>query len=695
MNTYISNRLKKALRLGAISFLLPLSSSLFISCEDVPMPFNNPELPPEPEIEVIDPAGDGTKENPYNIAAVIAYINTLGADVQSSKDVYVTGVITNISSEFGTEKGNATFDMSDTDNAVNKFTFYAGLYFGNKKYTNENDLNVKVDDVVVVCGKVVNYKGNTPETASGKAYIVSINGKSVEPQKGPEIGSIDNPKSVTEAVNAINALADNANTVEYYYVKGKITRIKTAEADIAKYTNIDYIISDGSKELTIFRGKNLDNTDFTAAGQINVGDEVIVYGQLKKYINNGTVVPEMDQGNYIVKYTKGDVIPGGEAKGSGSEADPFNVAAAVAKCKEVGETASTDKFYIKGIADGDYTVGSYKNIDVDLVDKEGSSEKFKVFHCKGLDGKDIKEGFKVSKGDAIVVYGPIVNYKGNTPETATGAFIVSINGKAPEADGGSGGGDTPGTAVGSIDNPKTCSEVLTVINGLADGGKTDVDYFVKGKITKIKTTDANIAKFKNIDYIITDGTTEITVFRGKNLNNTDFTEAGQINVGDEVVVLGKLFKYVKDGNMTPEIDQGNYIVKLTKASGGESTPSTGSIDNPKTCSEALTVINGLADGGKTDVDYYVKGKITKIKTTDANIAKFKNIDYIITDGTTEITVFRGKNLNNTDFTEAGQINVGDEVVVLGKLLKYVKDGNMTPEIDQGNYIVKLTKGSGN
>ena len=55
MNTYISNRLKKALRLGVISFLFPLSSSLITSCEDVPMPFNNPELPPEPDVVVIDP----------------------------------------------------------------------------------------------------------------------------------------------------------------------------------------------------------------------------------------------------------------------------------------------------------------------------------------------------------------------------------------------------------------------------------------------------------------------------------------------------------------------------------------------------------------------------------------------------------------------------------------------------------------
>ena len=80
-------------------------------------------------------------------------------------------------------------------------------------------------------------------------------------------------------------------------------------------------------------------------------------------------------------------------------------------------------------------MGSYKNIEVDIVDAEGSSNKFKVFRCKyGPETKNIKEGYKVNKGDIIIVYGPVVNYKGNTPETATGAYIVSVNGSAPELD---------------------------------------------------------------------------------------------------------------------------------------------------------------------------------------------------------------------------------------------------------------------
>ena len=645
MNTYISKRLKKALRLGVISFLFPLSSSLITSCEDVPMPFNNPELPPEPDVVVIDPTGDGTKDNPYNVAGVLAYINTLGADVQSTKDVYVKGVITTVKEAFGTQNGNATFIISDTDEGTNKFTFYRGLYFGNKKFTNENDQNINEDDVVVICGKVVNYQGNTPETAQGKAYLVSLNGKVIEPQKAEEIGSIDNPKSVTEALNAINSLADNASTPEYYFVKGKITRIKTNDADIPKYKNIDYIISDGTSEITVFRGKNLDNTDFTEAGQININDEVIVYGQLLKYVNNGYTTPEIAQGNYIVKYTKGSSTPSGDAKGTGTQADPFNIAAAVAKCKEVGETASTDKYYIKGIADGDYTVGSYKNIDVDLVDKEGSSEKFKVFHCKGLDGKDIKEGFKVSKGDAIVVYGPIVNYKGNTPETATGAFIVSINGKAPEADDGSGSGDTPSTDVKKV--------TIAQFNAAAES--KDVWYQITGTVKNLKDGD----QYGNFD--LEDETGSVYVYGllsekgGEKKKFQDLVAAKGIKNGSKITIIANRSSY-KD-----QIQAANAYFVSIEAGGGDSAGDG---------SKVVSVADFLAAATSTDVWYKLTGTVKNLKDGD----QYGNFD--LEDSTGSVYVYGllaekgGEKKKFQDLVTAKGIKNGSKITIIGNRAEY-------------------------
>ena len=144
-------------------------------------------------------------------------------------------------------------------------------------------------------------------------------------------------------------------------------------------------------------------------------------------------------------------IPTVEPKGTGTQADPFNVAAAVAKCKETGTSATSQSYYIKGIASEEYTVDNFQNVTVKIVDVENSTEEFTVYRCKGADGKGIPEGTKINVGDEIVVYGPVVNYKDNTPETATGAYIVSING-VPTGDGGGGGGggDTPTPTGGTI-----------------------------------------------------------------------------------------------------------------------------------------------------------------------------------------------------------------------------------------------------
>ena len=131
--------------------------------------------------------------------------------------------------------------------------------------------------------------------------------------------------------------------------------------------------------------------------------------------------------------------------GDGSEGNPFNVAAAVEKCLGTGETATTESYFIRGLAATEFTVGTYNNIEVKIVDKLGSTQEFTVYRVKDKEGKGIKEGYKINKGDVIVVYGPVVNYKGNTPETATGAYIVSVNGAAPEVkDGGEGGGGEGG-----------------------------------------------------------------------------------------------------------------------------------------------------------------------------------------------------------------------------------------------------------
>ena len=413
----------------------------FTSCEDVPMPFNNPldYLKPDPEEEVIEPVGDGTKDNPFNVAGVLAYLNELGPDVESTKDIYVIGVVTSVKEAFSTQYGNAQFVISDTDEAPNQFTFYRGLYIGNKKYNNENDRNIEENDVVVICGKIVNYRGSTPETVQNKAYVVSINGIGEDPAPQPTSG---------------------------------------------------------------------------------------------------------------------------EAKGTGTKTDPYNVAGVLNYLSGLGaDVTSPDEVYIKGkVKEITEQFGTqYGNATFTMID-EGFDAVFTAYRVLYLGNKKYTEGDLLKENDEVIVCGKVVNFKGNTPETAQNTgYLYSLNGKT-------GGGGTPsGDGKGSVNNPYSVTEALTAINALADNGYSDAEVYVKGKVVKVTTNQANFEKYGNLNYLISEdgneGTT-ITVYSGDGLKGAKFSGIDALKQGDEVIVYGKLQKYVKNDTVTPEIAKGNYLVSL-------------------------------------------------------------------------------------------------------------------------------------
>ena len=69
---------------------------------------------------------------------------------------------------------------------------------------------------------------------------------------------------------------------------------------------------------------------------------------------------------------------------------------------------------------------------------------------------------------------------------------------------------------------------------------------------------------------------------------------------------------------------------------------------------------------------------------------YKSITYYISDDgktTNELQVYSGKGQNGADFAAKEDLSVGDQVVIKGKLKKYVKNGKVTPEINQSSEIV--------
>ena len=137
---------------------------------------------------------------------------------------------------------------------------------------------------------------------------------------------------------------------------------------------------------------------------------------------------------------------------SGTITNPFTVVEAIAKCKEIGSAIDLqNKYYIKGIVVDNATANAgYGDITFDIGDTEDASATFKAYQVAGTDGEELSEGFKVNKGDVVLIYGSIYYYHDSIPETVGkgAAQIVTINGKkTSELTDGSGSNTEGGYAI--------------------------------------------------------------------------------------------------------------------------------------------------------------------------------------------------------------------------------------------------------
>ncbi len=490
---------------------MAMTAMFMASCEDVPAPFDLP-TPDDPTPEqTVDPAGSGTQADPYNVAAAIEFAQKLQVGEESQQDIYIKGKVASIRENYTAQYGNATFNISDDGTSKVTFTVYRALYLGNKKYTS-GDL-LKEGDEVIVCGKVTNYNG-TLETQQNKAFLYSLNGKSegggggggsTGTPKGS--GTLDDPYNPAGAANAVKNLTWTSNdvydTTGDVYVKGKISRIadKGTFTEGGTYGNASFYISeDGTEngEFYCFRVLYLGNKKFEAGKtDIKVGDEVIICGQLMNYRGN---TPETVAGKAYLYSLNGNTEGGGggggstgEAKGSGTLNDPYNPLGAANAVKNLTWTSNdnyetTGDVYVKGkisrIADkGTFTEGgTYGNASFYISEDGTQNGEFYCFRVLYLGNKKYEAGqTDIKVGDEVIIYGQLMNYRGNTPETVAGkAHLYSLNGKTEDGGGGGGGGDT-GDA-GSYSNPYTVSSAVAAGSGTSVYVKAYIVGYVSGQV---------------------------------------------------------------------------------------------------------------------------------------------------------------------------------------------------------------------
>ena len=103
--------------------------------------------------------------------------------------------------------------------------------------------------------------------------------------------------TTAEAIALIeNTLAEQL-AAEKVYVKGTVSKVDSYNA---KYKSITYWLD--ANAFQVYSGKGLNNTDFTSVNDVLVDAEVVVCGNLKKFVNSSSTTYEVDLNNYLVSY---------------------------------------------------------------------------------------------------------------------------------------------------------------------------------------------------------------------------------------------------------------------------------------------------------------------------------------------------------------------------------------------------------
>lgn len=243
-----------------------------------------------------------------------------------------------------------------------------------------------------------------------------------------------------EAVELCKALADNASSAETYAVTGYITDV-FGEPSRNQQTFWIADTKDGGKVFNAFYANLPEGVE-----KFVVGSKVTITGKLLKYVKeDGTVTLEMKNADVTIHEVGGGTVTPdqpieGTPAGTGVENDPYNVAGALTYIQNLPADEKPEaSVYTKGVISEVVKMGDSGSIQFKMQDKNVNNSLL-VYYCNNLGNVPFKAQADLKAGDEVVVCGKVVNFKGNTPEYAPGAYLVSLNGKTE----GEGGGNTPG-----------------------------------------------------------------------------------------------------------------------------------------------------------------------------------------------------------------------------------------------------------
>lgn len=182
----------------------------------------------------------------------------------------------------GTYYGNQTLELSSTVDGGTIYYTTDGTDPSKTSTEYTSPINLTAPSTLTIKAIVMDSGGNLSSVVSHNYNILTSIANTQE-----------TALTTAEAISLIDATSAEQLAAEKVYVKGTISKVDSYNST---YKSITYWLDDNQFE--VYSGRGLDNTDFSAQTDIEVGAEVIIYGNITKY--NTTY--EFDKNNYLVSY---------------------------------------------------------------------------------------------------------------------------------------------------------------------------------------------------------------------------------------------------------------------------------------------------------------------------------------------------------------------------------------------------------